>query len=565
MKLGKMSDLVLGLVSMKKHFALLVLLTFSSAALSIISVYLIRLLYDQVYAVFSERLLYRIIALNLLVFLLLAALNGVRRILVTSVRFHLLEKVRLGLIDDIVHYEYRYFVKTNSNDFMNRLAEDCDLAVEGMAMVISAVLNILTIITWLCYFFILVRWVFLVYVVFTVMVIGWVFVWRYRLQKTSYEIGLQYSKLYGFFWMIISGIKMIKFELLDNFVSGLLERRSKGLDRAFRQNHVYSNILWAFITPMTWAVFIFILYFGVSEIQTGSMTVGMLTFCIMFIWKLAEPINDFNVILTNIQKAESALQRIGEYTDGLRETGGERKFNGISTAIEFRNVCFKYENSRFALKKLNFRIGRGESVAIIGKSGIGKSSIANLLVKLYSAASGKILLDGISIDEFTLESLRDNIAIVPQTITLYPVSLKKNINIKDRLQETGVSEILKKLDLHKLMAKREDGIDSFVRENGIEFSGGERQRIGLARALALKAGIYIFDEVTANIDPATEKRALDAIFSLDRDVTRIFITHNLEIISRMDRVFLLSDGGIRELSDSEKKLETAKLVCLYDT
>lgn len=563
MKLAKISDLFSLITTLKKQIVLLVLLTLAYAGIVIINSYLIKVLYDQVYSVFDRKLLYIIMLFSLIAFFVLMLLNGIRQMIITSVRFQLLEKIRLLLLEDIVHYEYKYFVQADSNVFMSRLAEDCDLVAEGLVMIINAIFNILVIITWLVFFFLYVKWVFLVFLVFTIVIIGWVFVWRSRLQKTAYEISQQYSSLYNFIWMIISGIKMIKFEMLHNFMSTILARSEEKLEKSVRQNTLYSNILSALLDPVMWMVIIIIFFFGVRELQAGNMTVGILTFCLIFIWKISEPIIEFNEILTNMQKADGAMKRIAEYTIGKKESGGSSDFKGINSFIEFRNVGLKYSKSNFCLKNISFKIFKGESVAIIGKSGIGKSSIANILVKLFPVTSGEVLFDKAALDDFTLESIRDNIVIVPQTATLYPVSLRTNLNIKERMTDIEITTLLKKLGLRKLVNKLPNGIDTFVKENGIEFSGGEKQRIGLARALALKAGTYIFDEVTANIDPATEKRVLGTIFSLGKAVTKIFITHNLDIISRMDRVLLLSEKGICELGDKEKALETEEMVKLY--
>jgi ATP-binding cassette subfamily B protein len=274
----------------------------------------------------------------------------------------------------------------------------------------------------------------------------------------------------------------------------------------------------------------------------------------ILLWSFFEPLVEMNMIFLSINQIKSSLKKVTEYQTGEFEKSGEIFFKGIESEIRFSNIDFKYPGSNFKLSNINFKIEKGQSVAIIGKTGRGKSTIINLLMMLYEPDNGNIFFDGKDISNFTLGSIRDKIIIVPQDVFLYPTTLRKNIDIKGILPNQDIDKLVNELDLSNFVSKLPNGLDTIVYDNAIGYSGGEKQRIGIARALSLCGSVYIFDEITSNLDPKTAKKIIDYITNLPRDITKIFITHNLEIALSMNKILVLSNNTIRELDNCNKDI-----------
>jgi ABC-type multidrug transport system fused ATPase/permease subunit len=197
---------------------------------------------------------------------------------------------------------------------------------------------------------------------------------------------------------------------------------------------------------------------------------------------------------------------------------------------------------RSSLNNLFFNIPAGKKVAVAGKSGSGKSTLAALLLRLFDPHSGKILIDDISHSSFDLESLRNEIVLLPQDIPIYYATLRENIDVKQRLTDGEILQLISKVRLDEFFKRMPAGLDTFIFEGGIDISGGERQRLGIARALSLPASLYIFDEVTASLDKETEKYIADLLYYQSNGITSLTITHNPSLLEHMDIVYDLKQG-----------------------
>jgi ABC-type multidrug transport system fused ATPase/permease subunit len=230
------------------------------------------------------------------------------------------------------------------------------------------------------------------------------------------------------------------------------------------------------------------------------------------------------------------------------EKGGELEFHGIRGKIEFKNVSFSYPKSHFALKNISLEMPYGKNVAIYGKSGSGKSTIAALLVRLFDPSSGSIFIDGVPHFSFDLESFRKGIVIVSQDIPVYSGTLRENIDLKKHMKDDEILDLMKKVRLFGFLDRLPAGIDTIIAEGLVDISGGERQKLGIARALAFRSSIYIFDEVTASMDKETEKDIADLLYDTEKEITSLTITHNPDILKMMDIVYDIADGCLKRRS-----------------
>ena len=271
---------------------------------------------------------------------------------------------------------------------------------------------------------------------------------------------------------------------------------------------------------------------------------------------MAKPIRQLSNINAVIQKGLAAAVEIFDQLDAQEEEDDGQIESSIVGAVDFENVCFSYNKKDPVLNNLNFRISQNETVAIVGKSGSGKSTIANLLSRFYSNYDGSILIDGTSILDYKLTHLREAISIVNQTPTLFNDTIEKNIaygeneidqdKLKDAAEISGCSEFISRFP---------EGIKSEIGDDGVLLSGGQRQRIAIARAFYKDSPIIILDEATSALDNESELIVQEAIEKLINNRTTIVIAHRLSTIENADKILVLNDGSVSESGTHFELLE----------
>ena len=266
--------------------------------------------------------------------------------------------------------------------------------------------------------------------------------------------------------------------------------------------------------------------------------VGKLSYAVKSISNLVDSIKDFNLSCNRIFE----IMHSDNYP---KERFGKKHINNIKGNFEFKNVSFSYIPQYEVLKDLSFKVEEKSMVAFVGKSGSGKSTIFNLLCKMYDTKDGKILIDGININELDRESIRDNITIISQNPYIFNLSIRDNLKIvKEDLTEEEMIDACRKACLDDFINSLPNKYDTIVGEGGINLSGGERQRLAIARALIQKTEIILFDEATSALDNVTQLKIKKAIENMQNDFTILIIAHRLSTIINCDRILFLEDGKI---------------------
>ena len=291
------------------------------------------------------------------------------------------------------------------------------------------------------------------------------------------------------------------------------------------------------------------------------MTIGsLITFNTLLIYFL-DPIKNLVDLQPQMQTAVVAADRLGEILD-LEAEKKEDEYkklspNSLKGDIEIKNLDFRYGTRKLVLEKINISIKKGERIAFVGESGSGKTTLAKLLLKLYLAEKGEILIDGNNIKDIQIESLRDKIAYIPQETFLFSGSIYDNLTLG--LNETNLEEVIesaKKAQAHDFINELPLRYNTRLEENGANLSGGQRQRLAIARAMLKNPDILILDEATSNLDAITERALDNTINEYARDMTTIFIAHRLSTIKNCDRIYVFEKGKIIE---SGSHLELIKL------
>jgi subfamily B ATP-binding cassette protein MsbA len=265
------------------------------------------------------------------------------------------------------------------------------------------------------------------------------------------------------------------------------------------------------------------------------------------------------IALGNIQRGEASGHRILEVLDKKIEVDdlpGAVPLNSFRHNIEFKNVSFAY-NDKLILKNVSFKVNKGKTVALVGPSGVGKSTIADLVLRFYDAGSGQVTIDGNDVKHFKMESLRDHMSFVTQEIILFNDTVFNNIALgKPDAKMEDVIHAAKIANAHEFIIDTEDGYETVIGDRGIRLSGGQRQRLSIARAVFKNPSILILDEATSALDTESEKLVQDALNKLMEGRTTIVIAHRLSTIKEADEIIILQGGRIVERGNHYDLIET---------
>ncbi|WP_026476168.1 ABC transporter ATP-binding protein [Alkaliphilus transvaalensis] len=302
-----------------------------------------------------------------------------------------------------------------------------------------------------------------------------------------------------------------------------------------------------------------IIWYGGGQVLRQTIEFGVLFAFVNYIKLFFQPINDLTEKYNILQSAMASSERIFALLDKKSDIVDSttpiipKEFNG---EIEFKNVWFAYKDEDWVLKNISFKINPGESVAFVGATGAGKSSIINLIGRFYDIQKGEILIDGVNIKDIPLKELRSKIGIVLQDVFMFSGTIKDNILLNNKkITDERVKEISQYVNAHSFIEKLPNQYDELVMERGANLSTGQRQLLAFSRALAFDPKILILDEATSNIDTETENLIQDAIAKLIKGRTSIAIAHRLSTIQNCDKIIVLHKGVLREIGSHQELLQ----------
>lgn len=303
----------------------------------------------------------------------------------------------------------------------------------------------------------------------------------------------------------------------------------------------------------------FIIWYGGGGVIRQVIEFGVIIAFIDYLKQFFQPINDLTEKYNILQSAMASSERIFALLDSKADIITPEiptQIEKLSGTIEFKHVWFAYNNEDWVLKDVSFKINTGESVAFVGATGAGKSSIINLISRFYDIQKGQILIDGIDIKELSLDSLRKNIGIVLQDVFMFSGTIKDNIALNnEHISDEKIVEIAKYVNAHHFIEKLPQKYGEPVMERGSTLSSGQRQLLAFARALAFDPAILVLDEATSNIDTETEELIQDAVVKLIKGRTSIAIAHRLSTIQNCNKIMVLHKGHLREVGNHQELLE----------
>lgn len=309
---------------------------------------------------------------------------------------------------------------------------------------------------------------------------------------------------------------------------------------------------------------------GSTLINNNTITSGNFVAFVTALILLFNPIKGIGNDSKNLQTSILAIERVInelEYIPKIKNNASPIFMKHFNSGIEFKNVSFEYRKNKKVLHELSFQINKGEKIALVGHSGGGKSTIINLIPRFYDVTSGEILIDGINIKNYDINSLRNNISIVLQDNFIFTGTIRENLKIiKPNATDKDLFSVLQSSYLYDFVMSTEKGLDTQVGERGLLLSGGQKQRLGIARAFLKNSPIIIFDEATSALDNESEFYIKKAIENLMKDKTVIIIAHRFSTINNVDKIIVIDDGKIVEQGSQTQLLQNTngKFKKLYD-
>ena len=474
---------------------------------------------------------------------------------------NILTKLEIDLGQNVLKIENKCIDEKGSGVFIQRLTGDTTKIADVFNSSLSQVSSFVKYLGIGVAVFIVNKWVFL-YLIFTVLITGYIesvrTSERKKDDKVAREAGEKVSGLVGELVRGVRDIKMLNSE--KDFISNLsvkIDDANNKWMRVRKRSWNFHLFSWELQDLFQFLLIVLLVIFMQNNWLVPAMALVLYnycntaSYCVYLVGDILESIKDFNLSCERVYS-------LFDSSEFGKEKFGKKHIDNIKGNFEFKDVYFGY-NDKEILKGLNFKIKARETVAFVGKSGAGKTTIFNLLCKMYNIKKGTITIDGIDINELDKDSIRGNITIISQDPYIFNMSIRDNLKlVKSDITEEEMINACKIACLDDYINELPDKYDSLIGEGGINLSGGQKQRLAIARALIQNTQIILFDEATSALDNETQSQIQKAIDNMRDDYTILIIAHRLSTIKNADRILFLEDGKIVASGVHDKLLKTSK-------
>ncbi|TFG71346.1 MAG: ABC transporter ATP-binding protein, partial [Flavobacteriales bacterium] len=450
------------------------------------------------------------------------------------------------------HYQYLnldFYKRNRTGDLMNRISEDINQVRMYAGPAIMYGMNALTLFVCLIPLMFIKAPTLAFYTIAPFPILSFlIYKISKIIHKRSTRVQVFLSKLSTFTQESFSGVAVIKAYGLEPRIHA--EVRTLSIEGKDKSVDLAKVDAWFFplMILLIGVSNIFVIYIGGKQYMNGEITsVGVIAEFILYVNMLTWPVAIVGWLTSMVQRAEASQKRINEFLQVQPSIKNEvEKETPVQGKIEFRDVTFTYEDTNItAIDKLSFTINKGETVAILGKTGSGKSTILDLIARLYDVTSGEILIDDVPIKEFNLYSLRSAIGAVPQDAFLFSDTIANNIKFgKEDATDAEVVEVAKKAVVHENIMGFSQQYGTILGERGITLSGGQKQRVSIARALLKDPNIYLFDDCLSAVDTETEEVILSNLKQASQNKTTLIVSHRVSSAKNADKVLVLENGKL---------------------
>ncbi|WP_094229113.1 ABC transporter ATP-binding protein [Methanolobus psychrotolerans] len=484
----------------------------------------------------------------LLLFIVRQILGYLRSSYKLKIRFDFVTRLRDEVFNNVINTDLNYFNNKKTGNLVNTLTIEADKSGSGLFVAIES-LNVLLIIAVYMVLLLSISWQMTIVAVIIVVMASMAM--SYNLKKSKkygVEVVDSNNELNNFIVEILSAIRLVKTTATE-------ENEAKQLHRIASNN---SNANYRFgingvgiVTIFEGILFVTILFIFYISIEVLNMTIASLAVFMLIMVRMApfaQSINNYRHELSGHIASLRNISEINHETKYWRKiVNGSKPFENFENNIEVKNVDFFYNPPDYVLKGINISIPKGKMLAIVGSSGSGKSTLMDLLLRFYDVSSGSILIDGVDIKEFDINSFRRSIGLVSQDVFLFNDTVAANIAYGlDNLSEEQIIEAANISHAHEFIVALPEKYNTILGDRGVKLSGGQRQRLALARAIVRKPLILILDEATSALDTESERLIQDSLSKLSSNHTIIAIAHRLSTIEHADKIIVMEDGVVVE-------------------
>lgn len=492
-----------------------------------------------------------LVALTILaVFILKGILSFGHRYLMARVSQKLILNLRNELYTRLVHFPLGFFTKRRTGDIMSRGTNDMGTLNGSIHSIAAAIQSCVTILIFTALMFIKSWQLTLLTIAIFPPAIYVINQFGKRIKNASSHIQAKVADISSYFERTIFGIEIIKSFATEEwekkrFTNENKERYSVAMKRAR---------LSAYLLPLIEIIsaigMVSVFWFGFWQVITGRLTTGWFIGFIGMVGSVYKPVKTLGSFNAAFQQALASAERIFEVIDiepEIHDAPDAISISRIEGDVNFQDVSFSYDGRESVLNHINFEAKAGESIALVGRSGAGKTTLVNLLTRFYDITDGEITIDGHPISKITLKSLRQQVGLVPQETVIFGGTVRENVAYgRFNATEDEVIKAAKDANAHEFIDQLPNGYDTPIGERGTRLSGGQRQRLAIARAILKDPHILILDEATSSLDTESEVLIQEALENLMKNRTTFVIAHRLSTVINADRILVLNNGEIVE-------------------
>ena len=466
-------------------------------------------------------------------------------------RIHTLQNLRNGLFNRIMSLHVGFFTNERKGDIISKITSDVQVVQFCITNTLQVVFREPFLIIG---YFVMLMSISVHLTLFTLMVLPVAALVISRIVKRLKQVARKtqddYGQLVSCIDESVSGVKVIKSYnilgyIIEKFASinGSYSKASRAMARRQQLASPASEF-------MSISIVAVIMVYGGNMVLDGDIEASAFLAYVAAFSQLTRPVRAIADAFSTIHQGLAAAERVFELydtTDEIPEKETAKRLVEFNNKIEFRNVSFSYSNNKTVIDNISFTVEKGQTVALVGASGGGKSTIANLIPRFYDVNAGQILIDGVDIRDYTLHSLRDNIGLVTQDIVLFNDTIEQNIRLgKLNATQNEIENAAKIANAFTFIQETENGFDTNIGDRGMKLSGGQCQRLSIARAVLKNPNILILDEATSALDTESEKLVQEALSNLLKGRTSLVIAHRLSTIQHADKIIVLDHGRIIE-------------------
>ena len=524
---------------------------FAIAGLDLVFPVAVQWIIDQIFPQHDLALLARICAGLLGLYLLRALLQYIVDYWGHVLGVRMEYDMRQDLFDHIQKLSFRYFDKTKTGHIMSRLVNDLneisELAHHGPEDLFIATVTL----TGAFIIMMMLNWKLALLVFLPIPAMIWFAVSKNKEMQTTFRnVRLKVADINARVEDSISGVRVVKAFTNERYEKEKFERDNLNFRRSKQKSFRVMAQFFSGINLFSNLISLIVLFFFFYFIYRGELTLGVLVGFLLYVNMFLQPIRRISVLVETYQRGMAGFHRFVETLQiepEIVDHKEARPAGRLKGEIVFDNVTFSYNRDKNILEDISLRIAPGETVALVGPSGAGKTTLCNLIPRFYDLQKGSIKIDGTDIRDFTQRSLRQNIGIVQQDVFLFTGTIRENIAYgKIETTDEEIVAAAKQANAHDFIMELEKGYDTYTGERGVMLSGGQRQRIAIARIFLKNPPILILDEATSALDSETEAMIQEALSELSQDRSTLVIAHRLATVRRAHRIIVLTDDGIVE-------------------